>query len=617
MNKKAVAILVLLLPILALAQPELSPLLYNPVLVKQKITPAPAVKKEKALGDTVQLPFFEDFAGYVGYPNPALFSDSNVYVNPDFCIGPPSIGCATFDGLNKHGAPYSMSSTQQGTADSLTSKPINLGGLTAADSVYFSFLYQPQGRGEGVEGNDRLELYFYNNSLGWVRVWYADAAPLDTFKLVMLPITSPNYLYGNFKFQFVSVGAQYGMFDIWNVDYILLDKNRHKVDTTFKDIGFVYKSPALLKDYQHVPYRQWPVDAAKIRLTETNIYKDPINDTYSFFANYNQPACSGTFTDTIEPVYTAGYNNFNAQVQPALDDCVFPPMTGETEYTLTHIFRATNPADDFNHSNDTIVYRQIFSDYYAFDDGTAEASYDINSPNAEGMIKLKLTNPDTLRAVHFYFVQSWNDVQGKEFALVVRKASEADPELPGDSIYFRNALHPVWQDSLNEFVTYYLDDTLLTLPAGQNFFIGWHQHENFKMQVGFDKNIDHSAITYFNLNYGGWTQSPYAGTLMIRPAFGDSIVSAMGIGEPVKATSFNNIKLYPNPASSVVNIANYQSLGKGALQYSLFNLQGAVISSGTTTEGMLDVSGIESGFYIVALRNSKGQHVARKLIITR
>lgn len=616
-NKNTRLLFLLFLPLWAIAQgPKLQPLAYNPKLVKNKFIAAP--KKEKALNDTVQLPFLEDFSGPEGYPDAKLFIDSNVYVNRDFAIGPPTIGCATFDGTNKYGYAYSENQTLQGPADSLTSKPINMGGLTAADSVYFSFLYQPQGLGDGVEGNDRLELYFFNKDLGtWVRVWYETAVPLDTFKLVMLPVTQSVYLDSAFRFRFINVGALYGMFDTWNLDYIYINKGRNVNDTTFKDVGFVYNSPSLLEGFQHIPFTQTPALISKIRLTETNISNTPINTSYTFTANYNQPQCSANVPGTLDPVYTNGYNTFSQQFQPVLDDCVFPTMTSESEFIITHVFRAADASQDMNYRNDTLVYRQIFSDYYAFDDGGAEASYGLYAFNAAAAVKVTLKNADTLRAVHFYFAKSWNNIQSQNFRLMVWLPSTTDPNVPGDSIYYKDAVSPIWQDSINEFTTYYIDDQVLTFPAGQTIFVGWKQANNYDLQVGFDKNVDHSDITYFYHNNGAWTPSPYAGSLMIRPVVGDVNVSPMGVNEPVAAKNYTNITLYPNPATDIVRIANYTDFSNTAINYTVYNLQGAYAGSGKTTNGQLDTTNLESGFYLVALTNSKGQTITRKLIITR
>lgn len=88
-------------------------------------------------------------------------------------ILPPTIGVATFDGLNQYGLPYNKSQiTNYGVADHLTSKPLDLSGLGAADSVYLSFFYQPQGIGDWPNAKDSLQVEFLNfQTSEWDVVW--------------------------------------------------------------------------------------------------------------------------------------------------------------------------------------------------------------------------------------------------------------------------------------------------------------------------------------------------------------------------------------------------------------------------------------------------------------
>lgn len=139
--------ILLLLPFLAMAQPKLFPLQENPYLVKNKALLAGG-KQEKA-GDTIlSLPFLEDFSSILyGYPGTKHFTDSFGYVNPDYPIGPPTIGCVTLDGLNKEGQPYQFQpGIITGNADYLSSRYINLDTITPEDSLYFSFFIPTAGK---------------------------------------------------------------------------------------------------------------------------------------------------------------------------------------------------------------------------------------------------------------------------------------------------------------------------------------------------------------------------------------------------------------------------------------------------------------------------------------
>jgi hypothetical protein len=53
--------------------------------------------------DTLTLPFFEDFAAKLGYPDQRKWCDKQVWVNNSFAILPPNYQVATFDHLNQQG----------------------------------------------------------------------------------------------------------------------------------------------------------------------------------------------------------------------------------------------------------------------------------------------------------------------------------------------------------------------------------------------------------------------------------------------------------------------------------------------------------------------------------
>jgi hypothetical protein len=93
-----------------------------------------------AEGDTLQLPFFDDFAAYTGKPSANYWQpEGGVYINNQFGINPPSLNVATFEGIDAAGLPYSTI-TSYGYTDVLTSKPINLAGLNPATAaLYLSF----------------------------------------------------------------------------------------------------------------------------------------------------------------------------------------------------------------------------------------------------------------------------------------------------------------------------------------------------------------------------------------------------------------------------------------------------------------------------------------------
>jgi len=141
----------------------------NPVIKQQQQNLPAALKSYKIVYTTpINLPFFDDFKQIGIYPDTARWMDNNVFINTDFPVFPPSWGAATFDAIDAKGDIYPDANPLQFRADVLTSKPIRLDtifdpvkrAITPADSVYFSFYYQPQGRGNDPQSQDSLVLEF-------------------------------------------------------------------------------------------------------------------------------------------------------------------------------------------------------------------------------------------------------------------------------------------------------------------------------------------------------------------------------------------------------------------------------------------------------------------------
>ncbi|MBR4155117.1 MAG: T9SS type A sorting domain-containing protein [Bacteroidales bacterium] len=121
--------------------------------------------EKKRSESSLRLPFFDDFTATQTYPDAAKWQNRNVFINSGFPLFPTNFNAATLDAIDATGKVYPHASSSPFVADSLISKPISLINengekLTPADSLYFSFYYQPQGNGDAPESNDSLVLMF-------------------------------------------------------------------------------------------------------------------------------------------------------------------------------------------------------------------------------------------------------------------------------------------------------------------------------------------------------------------------------------------------------------------------------------------------------------------------
>ena len=111
-----------------------------------------------------------------------IWLDSEAFLNNTMAVDPWSIGVVTFDGLDENGYPYAIGTSTSGIADHLTSKYINLSTVVASDSLYLSFLYQPQGYSDEPEPGDSLYLEFYEaGAAQWNEIWKGGGGALEDF----------------------------------------------------------------------------------------------------------------------------------------------------------------------------------------------------------------------------------------------------------------------------------------------------------------------------------------------------------------------------------------------------------------------------------------------------
>jgi len=96
------------------------------------------------------------------------------------------------------------------------------------------------------------------------------------------------------------------------------------------------------------------------------------------------------------------------------------------------------------------------------------------------------------------------------------------------------------------------------------------------------------------------------GTLMMRPHFGDSVGIYLGV--PEQQVKNKQIKVYPNPASSIVHLTTEFA------QISLYTMSGVLLKS-EQNKTSLAVNDVPEGLYYLRLVNEKGELFTSKIII--
>lgn len=581
----------------------------------------------------LDLPFFDDFssAQQSAYASQRYWTDSNVYVNTGYPIAPLSIGVATFDGLNSKGYPYNINASvsSSANADYLTSQPINLKRMgavpySANDSLYLSFYYQAEGRGDSPEPNDSLCLEFFKKKQNkWQKVWgvkgYNPSSTDTIFHRVSIYIKDTAYLDSSFQFRFRNKATLSGSLDHWHLDYVYLDKNRTNSDSIRSDLAFTYHGSSMLKNYWVMPYRQFiasemaPAFKNYLRNNTTTTIQSAYQYTVYNSSNINVDYYNGG-PRNITPFQNNGYQTFAPHTTPTLTYTPVNPMIAPDYYTVKHALNFfASPASDVVRENDTLIHIQRFDDFYAYDDGAAEVGYYLNTYGAKTALRYTLNVLDTLRALKIYFdpIVDGQQIQTSSFRIMVWADGGG---FPGSLIYKDSLMNPTYLQGSHNLVPTYTLTSCLSMGPG-TYFIGIQQTTNKALNIGFDKNTNHMNELYYDIG-NGWTQSAVPGSLMINPVMGCTILPPP-VG--LKEHDFNSLTfgLFPNPSHDFVTI-HYPKLNNTVLKVRVFSSLGeTVLENELTSDNLIDINSLSNGVYFVQLFGNGVNTAPQKLIISR
>ena len=605
---------------------------------------------------SILLPFFEDFSNYTGYPNEMLFVDRQAFVNNTFPLRPPSIGVVTLDALDEYGKIYSHLNEVSKGADTLTSRYIRLDSLFTtdtiraiklADSLYFSFYFQPGGAGIANSGhignqpnlNDSLVLefgYFSDkiNATVWEHIWSTpgfsvnewnpESPPFQYFKQVLIPITDINYLSNRFQFRFrnyaslepqLGISGWEGNVDQWHIDYIRLDVSRNSNDKFTNDLAFVSPTTSFLKNYQSMPWKQFQPSDMKSNFSNqlTNLSNGGRTPKYKYIITQNENVVyeyipPGGGAVDINPYYTHGLYENEPITKPKIS---FVPnnLTDNTTFKTTHIFWNDSGTEaDFCLSNDTCVFEQKFQNYYAYDDGTAEYGYCLNNQFNVAYLAMKfpIRVPDSLSAVRFWFNHTKNSQNEEaQFSILVWENNNGKP---GKVIYTKEENSPTFASEFLDFVEYRFDEKVYVRDT---IWIGFEQYGNVQLNIGFDQN--NNSRDFFKYNTRGiWETSAFIGTPMLRPVFGKLNPLSIDCCLPPKNTTI----LAPNPVKDRVTITNYELRITNVEVYDIMGKKQKTESRKQETENSvtMDLSHLSTGVYFVRIYKENNTFETLKLI---
>ena len=660
--------------------------------------------------EPITLPFFDDFSHVRLYPDSTKWTDCNALVNDGFPLCPPNRNAATLDVLDANGCVYDYAISNAFISEYLTSARIRLDSimdpepraLTPADSIYFSFYYQPQGNGMPPEPHDSLVLQFgtatehleflyleYQTvsipdifaemqvdtlfpgdtvwSFGscipglftlvtdtltaitqgtiaipcdsvftsvadttWHHVWSAPGQTLQAFmednggqyfKQVMIPIRDLQYFTDHFYFRFYNYASiessnhpqNRGNEDEWNIDFVYLNLGRNVTNPSYPMLTFSGQLPSFLNRYLAMPYRQYRANPnAAVRESLALDIANLDYNSHEAHYHYTVSKIGGGqyYRRDVEPVNIDPYEQSGYLSCPPSGESPACPYVGQlfnmsyaydtVSYEIKHYVydsTCTPPLID------SMVYRQGFYNYYAYDDGTPEMGYGVVPAGGAFAVRFELSDYDTICGVQLLFNHTLNDANNKYFDIVVWKEENGKP---GAEVYRLGRQRPIWEDQIYRF-HYYPFDQIVTLAS--SFYIGIVQQASSLINIGFDGSNDNSQYTFYNTS-GSWQPTEMHGTLMIRPVVGMPYY----IGVEENENPSENIRIYPNPASNVLNINIPEETE--IVSTSIFDLTGRKIFQCAFTKE-ISVADLRDGLYFISLTTAQGQVITQKIVIRK
>lgn len=612
--------LLLLLPLSAAAQEVLLPLQHAAVPFR------PAAKEQLT---AVSLPFFDDFANGIDASlwHPSSSATATVDVSPLA----PTVGVATLDALDAHGNLHAQANTTLFPADTLLSLPLRLDSLTPADSVVLSFHYLPGGGygnmwervGETPDPQDSLFLDFYRPvDSTWVTVWCRGGISVDTlmartgsaWQYVVIPLADSAYFDSTFCFRFRNYASlestpkagKAGNGDYWHLDCVMLGRGRDTaVVPVVRDVAFAAPAPSMLRGYRAMPYRQYSASdmVATLQMTITNRYSTPLASQYSYSVEDSLGNSLYSYDGGFEnaPPFLPGgqYQTAAMHATPTVS-YAFPAMSAPTAYTVVHTIREGTSGDAYP-KNDTVRYLQLFDNYYAYDDGSAENGYGLTSTASRLYLayRFDLNTPDTLTAVDLFFNASL-DSGNAAIPFYLTVWGLGDDGRPAEVLYRDEQRRHA---SFDGFVRYPLE---APLPVDGTLFVGFEQTGSDYINLGFDRSLNTSDRIWY-LTGTEWQQSILSGSLMLRPAFGSA--ATVGIGNSELRIENSEISVYPNPAHEVVYI---DGLPDGSC-LELYDTFGRRLYQSFASQ--LSLLNYPDGLYLLRVVTPAGNVYTHKLII--
>ncbi len=551
----------------------------------------------------------------------------------------PSYYVARFDGLDEKGVPYSTSTFAVGYTDSLRSQTFDFSSYSPSSNIYMSFYYQHGGYGEQPDAIDHLYLEFLDTTLQWNTVQdltgVTGKSP-DVFYKAMVPVSDPKYLHAAFQYRFRSYGRQSGAYDVWNLDYIYIDKNRTAADTTIRDYAIRNGDQSFLNGYTAMPFNHF-FKGNKATTVYFNRFPE-ITITNQDSVNSKDKIVQVVVMDQFKHVDTTDANNDQALYNDStyikhFSTISFPTQNKPIYVDLIHCIEDSKRVDaaitpfpskiptlplkpslDMMFNN-VVSKRTYLYDYYAYDDGEAESGFGSNFSGAEIAYRFVSGEKDTLTHIDICFTRNKDvNLENSQIYLMVwRDTLSTDPNLHSE--LYKQPISVHYPSSINGFVRYPLT-TPIVIDSAAKFHIGFKKNFPQLLTVGYDRNNLSVGKCYYkeSTQWAKLDSIDDIGSMMMRPVFYEADNNVPVPIHPSTGVNKNALLLYPNPASTTIDIVATEEISN--LNYVVYSLYGQIMDSGviTSTAHTINIATLSGGMYLILCTDAKGKTYSTRFI---
>ena len=462
---------------------------------------------------------------------------------------------ALFNGVDELGRAYSLQEKDQGESDYLTSVPLDLSGISAAQktSLYLSFFWQAGGKAEVPDSNDRLTLQILTPAGIWLSVWEKKGGgTLDRTRFFQETIAIlPEWQHANFKFRFFSNGRQSGPFDSWLLDYVYLNTRRSATDLSYPDRALTLPTTVRLGDYGAYPWEllrkhqkgKWSTVKSEFQNLENRFKAMEYSVTVRDSIGTNLLPINST--TPINPVPNALERR--SIVSRTFQEIPVPSKPGDVYFETSLItgdglLTSINGTDttrftqvDFR-ANDRVRTKFPLKDYFAYNQGMADYTAGINQRSGQLAVAYVTPEPVFLTGISIDF----NNARQVDQVLDLVIWSDLDKK----PLYTEEVVIPA-KTAGQEIQYFSLKETV---SVSDTFYVGFTQFTNDFLQVGLEKSQNFGDRIYYNVG-GGWVQNKeVTGALLIHPHVS---LSGKAGGNLVPE---NTLRVYPNPAIEEVMV---------------------------------------------------------------